>query len=153
MKQENNKKLEVFNQVFSVSPLVSFVFFNKLKTWKTCKCFSFRWKTFLLKKNIFCLIFLFCHQFFDRYKTCDWNKQNANKKMYAKFKALATDISFFWYFCESLVEAAMQNFRLPFLTETEFKSFLRYCNNLREWNKQTVVEHYRSALHNNQEIM
>ena len=51
----------------------SFVFFNKRKAWKTCKCFWSRSKTFLLKKNIFSLIFLFRHQFFLCYKTFDLN--------------------------------------------------------------------------------
>ena len=48
----------------------------------------------------------------------------------------------------SLVEITVQKFRLLFLTETDLKSFFRYCDKLRQWNTQTVVEHYRSVLHN-----
>ena len=42
-----------------------------------------------------------------------------------------------------------QNFRLLYLIETDLKSLLRCCDKLRQWNKQTVVEHYRSILYNN----
>ena len=35
------------------------------------------------------------------------------------------------------------NFRLLFLIESDLQSFLKYCDNLRQWNKQTVVEIYR----------
>ena len=39
--------------------------------------------------------------------------------------------------------------------EIDLKIFLRYFNELRQRNKQTVVvvEYYRLVLHNNQEIM
>ena len=68
-------------------------------------------------------------------------------------KVAATDIWYFGIWCESLVEATVQSFRLLFLTETDLKSLLRYYEKLRQWNKQTVAENYRSVLHNNHEIM
>ena len=43
-------------------------------------------------------------------------------------------------------EATEQNFRLLFLSETDLKNFLRYCDKLRQWNKQAVLEHYRLVL-------
>ena len=69
------------------------------------------------------------------------------------FKVSATDIWFFGIWCETLVEVTVQNFRLLFLTETDLKSFSRNYDNARQWNKQTVVEHYRSVFHNNYETM
>ena len=43
---------------------------------------------------------------------------------------------FYGIWSEPLVEGAVQNFRLPFLIETDFfkkkKSFLRYCDILRQ---------------------
>ena len=64
-----------------------------------------------------------------------------------------TDMWFFGIYCESLVEATVQNFRLLFLTGIDLKSFLRYCDKLQQWNKQTVVENYCEVLHNIHEIM
>ena len=84
-----NQKLEVFNKIFCVLSLVSFVFFNKWNAWKTCKCFWFRLKTFLLKKNIFCLIFFISPLVFPPLQDT-WFKHLA-KKMYTKFKKI-------WFF-------------------------------------------------------
>ena len=47
----------------------------------------------------------------------------------------------------------MQNIRLFFLTEIDLKILLKYCDKLRQSNKQTVVEHYFSVLRNNHESM
>ena len=52
-----------------------------------------------------------------------------------------------------MVEVIVKIFRLLFLTETDLKSFIMYCNKVRQWNKQIVVEHYRSVFHNNYEII
>ena len=57
--RKTKQKLEVFNYVFRVSSLVFFAFFRKPNVWKTCKCFWFRSKTFLLKKTCSLWIF-FC---------------------------------------------------------------------------------------------
>ena len=68
--------------------------------------------------------------------------------------SLSSRYLFFGIWCEPLLEVAVRNcFTLLFLTETELKGFLRYCNKLRQWNKQTVVEHFGLVLHNNHEIM
>ena len=69
------------------------------------------------------------------------------------FKVSATDIWFFVIWCESLVKVTVQNFRLLFLTETDLNSFFMYCDKVRQWNKQTVVEHYRSVFQNNYETL
>ena len=50
----------------------------------------------------------------------------------------------------------MQNFRLLFFIETErsyqaFEGITTNCDN--EIHKQTIVEHYRQILHNNNETM
>ena len=60
---------------------------------------------------------------------------------------------FFGIWCVSFIEVAVQNFRLLFLVETFLKSFLRYCDKLRQLNKQTVVEHYRTVLLEKQEMI
>ena len=65
-----------------------------------------------------------------------------------KFFMKETDI---W--CLSLVEVTVQNLRLFFVIETDFKSFLRYCDKLPPQSKQVAVKHYRSVFHNNHEIM
>ena len=57
-------------------------------------------------------------------------------------------ISDFLVFGVSLVEVTVQNFRLLLLVETDLKRFFSYCDKLRQWNKQTVVEHYRYIPHN-----
>ena len=67
-------------------------------------------------------------------------------------KVAATDISFFDIQCESMVETTVQNFRLLFFIEIYFKGLLRYCDKLRQGNKQIFVEYYRSGLNINHEI-
>ena len=61
-----------------------------------------------------------------------------------------------WFFgicCISLVEVTEKNFRLLFPRKADVQSYLRYCDTLQEWNKQTVVEDCLLLLHNIYEIM
>ena len=46
----------------------------------------------------------------------------------------------FWYWCVPFVEVTVQNFKVLFLIETDL---ILSCDKLWQWNKQTVVEHYR----------
>ena len=64
------------------------------------------------------------------------------------FKDSATDTWFFGIYCVSLEEVTVQNFSAFPYRITYFKSFFKYCDKLLQWNKQTVVKHYRSVLHN-----
>ena len=76
----------------------------------------------------------------------------SQNKLSSRLKVAATDIWLFGICSEFLVEATVQNFTLLFFTETDLKSFLRYCDKFQQGNEQTVVEHYCLVLHNNKEI-
>ena len=69
--------------------------------------------------------------------------------------AAATDIwFFFWYLVWVFGRSDCAKFQIAFpCSKWVKKSFLRYCDNLRQWNKQIVVEHYRSVRQNNHEIV
>ena len=56
-------------------------------------------------------------------------------------------------FVACLWQKYLQNFRLLRVIETDLKSFLRYCDKLSPWNKQTVIEYYGTLLHNDHEII
>ena len=58
-----------------------------------------------------------------------------------------------WYLVCVFVKSNCTKFQIAFPYRNWLLSFLRYRDKLRQRNKQTVVEHYLSVLHNNHEIM
>ena len=74
-------------------------------------------------------------------------------EFYSSFVTVAaTDICFFWYLVWVFGRGNCAKFQIAFPCRNWLKNFLRYCNKLRQWNKQTVSEHYHLVLHNNHEI-
>ena len=138
---------------------------QKLPPWKL-ESWIAQWSFFLLRLLYVYISLLYVwvwNSFFNCYLAVPWptlghyQEDSLTHPMSITFflkKSCSNRYLIFWYLvqCMSLVEATVQNFRLLFLAETDLKSFLRHCNKLWQWNKQTMVEYY-SLVFTNHEIM
>ena len=115
-----------------------FYFLSHIVSWKNSeKCsrnISFWVSTnyhLLLKISFIRETFLF----FSFYKLI-YEKMPFNYASSVFVKVSVTDIWLYGIWCEPLVEETVRNFRVLFLTETDLKSFLMYCDKFRQWNQQ-----------------
>ena len=77
-----------------------------------------------------------------------WIEGKMISKNYSNFEDSATDIWFFLYLMCVFGRINCAKFQIASPYRNCIKELFKYCDKLRPWNKQLVVEHCRLVLHN-----